>query len=100
MIREGALLVTRLWYIRMVDPKTQLLTGLTRDGVWSVENGKIKRALRNYRFNQSVMRMLAPGNVEMIGKPVRAGGGIGDRPMLCPALKLKEFTFTSASEAV
>ena len=95
MIRgaERALLVTRLWYIRMVSPRTQLLTGLTRDGVWLVENGKIKHPVRNFRFNQSVMKMLAPGNVELVGKPVRVGG-------LFPALKLKAFTFSSESEAV
>jgi predicted Zn-dependent protease len=90
---ERALLLTRFWYIRMVNPRTQLLTGLTRDGVWLVENGKIKHPVRNFRFNQSVMQMLAPGNVEMIGKPVRVGG-------LFPALKLKAFTFSSESEAV
>jgi predicted Zn-dependent protease len=90
---ERALLVTRFWYIRMVNPRTQLLTGLTRDGVWFIENGKVKHPVRNFRFNQSVMQMLAPGNVEMIGKPVRVGG-------LFPALKLKAFTFSSESEAV
>jgi predicted Zn-dependent protease len=77
----------------MVSPRAQLLTGLTRDGVWLVENGQIKHPVRNFRFNQSVMKMLAAGNVEMIGKPVRSGG-------LFPALKLKEFTFSSESEAV
>lgn len=90
---ERALLLTRFWYIRMVNPRTQLLTGLTRDGVWLVENGKVKHPVRNFRFNQSVMQMLAPGNVEMIGKPERVGG-------LYPALKLKAFTFSSESDAV
>jgi predicted Zn-dependent protease len=90
---DRALLLTRFWYIRMVSPRSQLLTGLTRDGVWLVENGKIKHPVRNFRFNQSVMKMLAPGNVELIGKPVRVGG-------LFPALKLKAFTFSSESEAV
>lgn len=90
---DRALLLTRLWYIRMVNPRTQMLTGLTRDGVWLVENGKIKQPVRNYRFNQSVMQMLAPGNVDMIGKPERVGG-------LFPALKLKAFTFSSESDAV
>jgi predicted Zn-dependent protease len=90
---ERALLLTRFWYIRMVNPRTQSLTGLTRDGVWLVENGKVKHPVRNFRFNQSVMQMLAPGNVEMIGKPERVGG-------LYPALKLKAFTFSSESEAV
>lgn len=91
---ERALLLTRLWYIRMVNPRTQLLTGLTRDGVWLVENGKIKHPVRNFRFNQAVMEMLAPGNVEMISKSTRVGG------LLVPALKLKQFTFSSASDAV
>jgi len=88
-----ALLLTRLWYIRMVSPRAQLLTGLTRDGVWLVENGKIKHPVRNFRFNQSVMQMLAQGNVDMISKPERVGG-------LFPALKLKAFTFSSESDAV
>jgi predicted Zn-dependent protease len=90
---ERALLLTRFWYIRMVSPRTQLLTGLTRDGVWLVENGKVKHPVRNFRFNQSVMQMLTSGNVEMVGKPVRVGG-------LFPALKLKAFTFSSESDAV
>ena len=94
---ERALLLTRLWYIRMVNPRTQLLTGLTRDGVWLVEKGKVKHPVRNFRFNQSVMQMLAPGNVEMVGKPERTGGGSDS---LCPALKLKAFTFSSESDAV
>lgn len=97
---ERALLLTRLWYIRMVSPRTQLLTGLTRDGVWLVEKGKLKHAVRNFRFNQSVMAMLAPGNVEMIGSPERVGGEGGRGVSLFPALKLKAFTFSSASDAV
>jgi predicted Zn-dependent protease len=96
---DRALLLTRLWYIRMVDPRAQLLTGLTRDGVWLVENGKIKHPVRNFRFNQSVMRMLAKGNVEMVGTPQRVGAGRRGT-MLCPALKLKAFTFSSPSDAV
>jgi predicted Zn-dependent protease len=97
---ERALLLTRFWYIRMVNPRTQLLTGLTRDGVWLVENGKIKHAVRNFRFNQSVMQMLAPGNVAMIGRPERVGGEGGRGGSLFPALNLKAFTFSSASDAV
>jgi len=97
---ERALLLTRLWYIRMVNPRTQLLTGLTRDGVWLVENGKVKHAVKNFRFNQSVMQMLAPGNVEMLGKSERVGGDGGRGASLFPALKLKAFTFSSESDAV
>jgi len=100
---ERCLLVSRFFYIRSVDPRTALLTGLTRDGVWSIENGKIARAVRNFRFNQSVLQMLAPGNVERIGAPERvegegAGGNSGG--MLVPALQLKRFHFTSQSEAI
>lgn len=97
---ERALLLTRLWYIRMVNPRSQLLTGLTRDGVWLVQNGRIKHAVRNFRFNQSVMQMLAPGNVEMIGRPERVGSDGGRGASLFPALSLKSFTFSSASDAV
>lgn len=97
---DRALLLTRLWYIRMVNPRTQMLTGLTRDGVWLVENGKVKHPVRNFRFNQSVMAMLASGNVEMLGPPERVGGRDGRGASLFPALKLKAFTFSSESDAV
>jgi predicted Zn-dependent protease len=97
---QRALLLTRLWYIRMVNPRTQLLTGLTRDGVWLVENGKVKHAVKNFRFNQSVMQMLAPGNIEMLSQPERVGGDGGRGASLFPALKLKAFTFSSESDAV
>jgi predicted Zn-dependent protease len=100
MIRsmQKGLLVSRFWYIRATDPRTASSTGLTRDGVWYVENGKIQYPVKNFRFNQSVVQMLAPGNVEMIGKPERVGGA-GNASLL-PALKLKAFNFTSQSEAV
>jgi predicted Zn-dependent protease len=99
---ERALLVTRFWYIRMVDPRTVLLTGLTRDGVWLIEKGKIKHPVRNFRFNQSVMQMLASGNVDQVSKPERVvPSPRGDGPAgYFPALKLRAFNFTSASDAV
>lgn len=99
---DRALLVSRFWYIRPVDPRTALYTGLTRDGLWYIENGKIQQPVRNFRFNQSIMQMLAPGNVEMMGVPERVGSSEaqGDDASLMPALKLKEFNFTSQSEAV
>lgn len=101
MIRDTkkGLLVSRLWYIREVDPRTASLTGLTRDGVWYIENGKIQYPVRNFRFNQSVLQMLGPGNVDLISAPERVGDPEGDA-VLFPALKLKEFHFTSLSEAV
>jgi predicted Zn-dependent protease len=96
------LLVSRFWYIRSVDPRTATITGLTRDGVWYVENGKVQYPVRNFRFNQSIIQMLAPGNVEMIGASERVGSseGQGGNASLLPALKLKAFKFTSQSEAV
>jgi predicted Zn-dependent protease len=104
MIRQTdrGLLVTRFWYIRSVDARTGLLTGLTRDGLWLIENGKVQHPVRNLRFNQSPMQMLAPGNVDLIGASERVGSSEnqGSGAMLVPALKLKAFTFTSVSDAV
>ena len=92
---KKALLIGRFWYIRTTDRRTASVTGLTRDGVWMVENGKIAYPVKNFRFNQSTIQMLASGNVEMIGVPERVGN-----TALLPALKLKNFNFTSQSEAV
>jgi predicted Zn-dependent protease len=99
---KRGLLVSRFWYIRMVDPRTLLLTGLTRDGIWLVEEGRIQYPVRNLRFNQSVTEMLAPGNVMGVSRPERlsTSEGEGTGAGLMPALHLKEFHFTSVSEAV
>jgi predicted Zn-dependent protease len=94
------LLISRFWYIRSTDPRTASLTGLTRDGVWFIENGKIQYPVKNFRFNQSIIQMLAPGNVEMVGTSERVGGSEGGGASLLPSLKLKAFNFTSQSEAV
>jgi predicted Zn-dependent protease len=99
---ERGLLVSRFWYIRSVDPRTALFTGLTRDGLWWIENGKIQSPVRNFRFNQSVIELLAPGNVEMIGASERTSSSEsqGRSASLMPALKVKRFHFSSQSEAV
>ncbi|MGI8410308.1 MAG: TldD/PmbA family protein [Pyrinomonadaceae bacterium] len=99
---KRGILISRFWYIRSTDPRTASLTGLTRDGVWLIENGEIQYPLKNFRFNQSITQMLAPGNVEMIGVSERVGGSEsgGGNSSLLPALKLKAFNFTSQSEAV
>jgi len=99
---DRGLLVSRFWYIRGVDPRTALFTGLTRDGVWFVEKGKIQYPVRNFRFNQSILELLAPGNVELIGPSERVSGSEtqGSRASLTPALMVKQFHFTSQSEAV
>ena len=91
---ERGLLISRFWYVRMVDPRTLVLTGLTRDGLWWIDKGRISHPVRNLRFNQSVLAMLAPWNVEAIGEPRRLS------PLMMPALKLGAFTFTSVSDAI
>lgn len=89
---ERGILVTRTWYIRMVDPQSLLLTGLTRDGTFYVEDGKIKHAVKNFRFNESPVIML--NNIEELGKPVRCEGS------MIPPMKIRDFTFSSLSDAV
>jgi predicted Zn-dependent protease len=99
---ERGMLVSRFWYIRSVNPRTAMFTGLTRDGVWWIENGKIQHPVRNLRFNQSVTALLAPGNIEMIGTPERVSSSEsqGRGASIVPALKVKAFHFSSQSEAV
>ena len=103
MIRstERGILVTRFWYIRLVDPRAILYTGLTRDGLFLIEKGRIKTAIKNFRFNESPVKMLR--NIEAMSPPVRITGSerIGaSRPVLAPALKVRDFSFTSLSDAV
>jgi predicted Zn-dependent protease len=95
---QKGVLVTRTWYIRMVDPQTVLLTGLTRDGTFYIENGEIKYPIKNFRFNESPVIML--NNVEEFGKPVRVQPEEAPIVMMLPPMKLREFTFTSLSDAV
>ena len=99
---DRGLLLGRFWYVRGLDPRTVSQTGLTRDGIWYIEKGKIQYPVKNFRFNQSVMRLLAPGNIDMIGKSERVGSseGQGGNAALLPALKVKEFHFSSQSESV
>jgi predicted Zn-dependent protease len=98
---ERGLLVTRFWYIRSVDPRTILFTGLTRDGTFLVENGRIVHAVKNLRWNESPIALL--NNVEMLGPSVPVGasesGDVG-WPMMMPAIKARDFTFTSVSDAI
>jgi predicted Zn-dependent protease len=100
MIRttERGILVSRLWYIRMVDPQSLLLTGLTRDGTFYIENGKIMFPVKNFRFNESPVIML--NNVEALGKPERTISVESYRSYLIPPMKIRDFTFTSLSDAV
>jgi predicted Zn-dependent protease len=102
MIRstDRGLLVTRLWYIRPVDPRTILFTGLTRDGTFLIENGRITSAVKNLRWNESPIFLL--NNIDMMSEPVRVNAsedGVGGGVMV-PAIKARDFTFSSLSDAV
>lgn len=95
---QKGILVTRTWYIRMVDPQTVLLTGLTRDGTFYIENGQIKYPVKNFRFNESPVIML--NNIDELGRPVRVAGDESSFAMMIPPMRLRDFTFTSLSDAV
>ncbi len=90
-VKRGVL-VTRLWYIRAVDPQTLLYTGLTRDGTFFIENGEIKYPVKNFRFNESPVIML--NNLEALGRPQRVNTS------LIPPMVIRDFTFSSLSDAV
>ncbi len=98
---ERGILVTRFWYIRGVDPRTILFTGLTRDGTFLIENGKVTRPIKNLRYNESPIFML--NNLMMMGRPERVSasesGGPG-QAIIVPPLKCRDFNFTSTSDAI
>jgi predicted Zn-dependent protease len=86
---ERGILVTRFWYIRYVDPMESLVTGMTRDGLFLVEDGRVVRPIKQLRFNQNVVELL--NRVEMLGQPERVG------QCLVPAIKARDFNFTSTT---
>ena len=92
---ERGVLVTRLWYIREVDPYEKILTGMTRDGTFYVENGKVQYGIRNFRFNESLLHMLS--HVEAMGTPVRASGE-ESFDMVVPPMKVTDFNFTEVTK--
>jgi PmbA protein len=92
---ERGVLVTRLWYIREVDPYEKILTGMTRDGTFLVEDGKVRHGVRNFRFNESLIHMLS--NVVEMGTPVRASGE-ESFDMVVPAMKVADFNFTEVTK--
>jgi PmbA protein len=92
---ERGVLVTRVWYIREVDPYEKIVTGMTRDGTFLIENGRIIAGLRNLRLNQSLIGMLS--NVEAMGEPVRASGE-ESFDMVVPAMKVRDFNFTEVTK--
>jgi predicted Zn-dependent protease len=92
---ERGVLVTRLWYIREVDPYEKILTGMTRDGTFYVEDGKVRHGILNFRFNESLIHMLS--NVEAMGIPVRASGE-ESFDMVVPPMKVRDFNFTEVTK--
>jgi PmbA protein len=92
---ERGVLVTRLWYIREVDPYEKILTGMTRDGTFYVENGKVRHGVRNFRFNESLLHLLS--HVEEMGRLVRASGE-ESFDMVVPAMKVRDFNFTEVTK--
>ena len=99
---ERGVLVTRFWYIRPLDPQTILVTGLTRDGLYLIEKGKVTRPVKNMRWNESPI--VAFNNIEAMTAPERvvSGEGFGGSglALVCPAARIREFTFSSSSDAV
>ncbi len=91
---ERGILVTRLWYIREVDPYEKIVTGMTRDGTFYVENGRVQYGVRNFRFNESLISLLS--NVEAMSVPVRASGE-ESFDMAVPAMKVRDFNFTEVT---
>lgn len=92
---DRGLLVTRFWYIREVDPYEKIMTGMTRDGLFLVERGKIAHAVKNFRFNQSVLEMLR--NVEALG-PARRATGEESFEMVVPPMKIRNFHFSEVTK--
>jgi PmbA protein len=92
---ERGVLVTRLWYIREVDPYEKIVTGMTRDGTFLVENGRVRQGVRNLRFNQSLIHMLS--SVEAMSVPLRSSGE-ESFDMVVPAMKIRDFNFTEVTK--
>jgi predicted Zn-dependent protease len=97
--RRG-LLATRFWYVRPLDPQTCLFTGLTRDGLFLIENGKVTRPVKNFRWNETPVKMLR--NIEAMSPSRRIITSEQDlgSSLWFPALKVTDFTFASLSDAV
>ena len=92
---DRGLLVTRLWYIREVDPYQKVMTGMTRDGLFLVENGQVTGAVKNFRFNQSLIEML--NHVELMSPSVRTTGEESFE-MVVPAMKIRDFHFSEVTK--
>lgn len=95
-VADGVL-ITRLWYLRMVQPQTLLYTGLTRDGTFAIKDGAIAGPVKNFRFNESPVNVLR--RIVASGAPVRVLGSESDMPFHVPPLVVENFNLSSVSEA-
>jgi predicted Zn-dependent protease len=98
---QRGVLITRFWYIRGLNTQTISYTGLTRDGTFLIENGRITRPVTNFRFNQSLASLLQ--NVEMLGRPSRVTASESSSvaaPIVVPAMKVRAFNLASVSDAI
>ncbi len=98
---ERGVLITRFWYVRPLNPRTLSYTGLTRDGTFLIENGRIQGPVKNFRFNQSLAELLA--NIEMLGEPVRVAAGENSSvgtPIVVPPARVRNFHLASISDAI
>ncbi|MGA2436588.1 MAG: TldD/PmbA family protein, partial [Bryobacteraceae bacterium] len=92
---QRGILVTRFWYIREVDPYEKIMTGMTRDGTFLIEDGEIVCGIRNFRFNQNLIALLA--NVEAMSPAGRTSGEEAF-DMVAPAMKVRDFHFTETTK--
>ena len=94
------LLVTDFWYTRILDPRTQVVTGLTRNGVWLIEDGRVVRPVTNLRFTQSFVDALGPGQVRGVGSDLTLVGGatFGLGAYVVPSLHLASWNFTGGAK--
>lgn len=92
---DRGLLLTRLWYVREVEPRSKTVTGMTRDGTFLVEKGEIKRPVKNVRFNQSLLELFS--NVEELSEPVRSTSPFGGPTIVQPGVLARDFNFTGVS---
>ena len=95
---ERGLLVTDFWYTRVLDPKTLVITGLTRNGVWLIEDGQVVRPVRNLRFTQGYAQALGPGNVKAVGNDPTLFSHGPDDQLLVPSLHLASWAFTGGAK--
>jgi predicted Zn-dependent protease len=93
---ERGILVTQLHYVNLIDPRELLLTGMTRNGTFRIENGRVTHAIKNLRFTESLVRALS--RVRGVGRDLAVSGALFEGEMIAPALAIDGFRFTSGTD--